>query len=399
MSIATTEQELHESFLQQTRNKLIHYAEVHGEDGLRKRMLNLIDNDFIDGMDVDEIVRIDPDECNHVSSNFGLGDMDDNRDLTIRNILSNDDIISGVLKSDTAGMFVGASKSYKTWHMIRMGLCVAHGLPWFGSATRKSKVLFINPELVSNEFQLRVQSVAKELNIGQFDSTNFHSLSLHKRYVTPDELMDGIEKIVKRDKYELVILDSLYRLYGRGTDENSNADMLRLMTRMEKMISNPHSAIVFSHHTPKGSQEGKRSIDMAAGGGLGRFVATCITTRILDEDKNRYSLEYTLRYHPPKKCVSIIAIGPKAELDVAFNRSELTGSNRYNNQTILEILAGGSYTASGLQKEVHQQTGMSRTAFYDNYWPVVKEMQGVTCTAGHFTYAQPVATTITTATS
>jgi len=101
--------------------------------------------------------------------------------------------------------------------------------------------------------------------------------------------MDAIENIVTRDKYELVILDSLYRLYGPRTDENSNADMLRLLTRMEKMISNPNSAIIFSHHSPKGDQTGKRSIDVAAGGGaLGRFVATCITTRIVDEDAKRY---------------------------------------------------------------------------------------------------------------
>src|SRR6202020_2274231 len=106
--------------------------------------------------------------------------------------------------------------------------------------------------------------------------------------------------------------------------ENSNSDMLRLLQRMEKMISNPNSAIIFSHHSPKGEQSNKRSIDVAAGGGaLGRFVATCITTRIIDEDENRYSLEFTSRYHKRKDCIGLIMDGPKAMVDNSFNKSEL----------------------------------------------------------------------------
>jgi len=399
MSNINSEEELQASFLQQTRNRLIHYADAHTDEGLKLRMLNLIDSGMIEPEDVVEICRANPQECPHNGGNFGLGELDDNRDLIVRTIRTSADIIAGVLKADTTGMFVGASKSYKTWHMIRLGLCVAHGLPWFGSATRKCKVLFVNPELMPNEFQLRVQSVAKELGIEHFDSCNFHSLSLHKRYVAPEELIDGIEKLVIRDKFELVILDSLYRLYGPRVDENSNADMLRLMTRMEKMVSNPNSAIIFSHHAPKGDQSNKRSIDVAAGGGLGRFVATCITTRILDEEKHRYSLEYTLRYHAPKASIGITACGPRAQIDTAFNKSELNGNNRYNNQAILNILATKGYTAGELQKEVHAQIGMSRTTFYDTYWPDVQEVPGVTCVDGRYAYAKPVTAGTISATS
>lgn len=138
MSNATNETELQASFLQQSRNKLIHYAEAHTDDGLRKRLLNLIDAGFIEAMDVDEIVKVNPTECARTSCNFGLGELDDNRDLLTRDISCNPDIIAGVLKSDTTGMFIGASKSYKTWHLIRLGLCVAHGLPWFGSPIVRS---------------------------------------------------------------------------------------------------------------------------------------------------------------------------------------------------------------------------------------------------------------------
>jgi len=394
MSNVTTDRELQDSFLQQTRAKIINYAEAHTDQGLKMRFLNLIDDGLIEFNDVEQICKAGPQDCPITSSNFGLGELDDNNNLLIRDIQSNPDIIAGILKTDTTGMFVGASKSYKTWHLIRLGLCVSHGLPWFGAATRKCKVLLVNPELIPNEFQSRVKSVARELGIEHLDHVNFKSLSLHKRYVPPDELMDGIENLVTRDKYELVILDSLYRLYGPRTDENSNGDMLRLLTRMEKMISQPNSAIIFSHHSPKGSQEGKRSIDVAAGGGaLGRFVATCITTRIVEEEGKRFSLEFTSRYHKRKDSVGLVMDGAKAVLDSGFNKSELNGNNRYNNQTILTILEGGKYTAAKLQQAVNDQTGMSKSTFYETYWPGIQKTDGVKCVAGKFSYTKPNAVT------
>ena len=390
MSNNNDTQELHKSFLNQTRSKLIHYHEAHPNQGLLTRLLNLIDKDAIDSTDVDKIVKEHPNVCVNSSSNFGLGLLDDNRDLLVRNITSNHDIIEGVLKSDTTGMFIGASKSYKTWHLIRLALCVSHGLPWFGNATRKCKVLLVNPELIGNEFQLRVQKVARELGITCFDHANFNSICLHKRYLAPDALMDAIENMVKRDKYDLVILDSLYRLYGPRTDENSNADMLRLLTRMEKMISNPNSAIVFSHHSPKGDQSGKRSIDVAAGGGaLGRFVATCITTRIVEEKSKHYSLEFTSRYHRYKESIGLIMDGPKAILDNAFNASELNGNNKYNNLAILNMMSEKQYTASELQKAVNKTLGMSKSVFYERYWQDIQKVAGVTCVDGKYRYQAP----------
>ena len=382
--------ELRKSFLTQTRSKLIHYHEAHPNSGLLTRILNLVDEGLIDGPDVDEIVKDQPTACANTSSNFGLGMLDDNTDLLVRNITSNHDIIEGVLKSDTTGMFIGASKSYKTWHLIRLGLCAAHGLPWFGNATRRCKVLIVNPELIANEFQLRVQKVARELGITHLDHTNFNSICLHKRYLAPDALMDAIENMVTRDKYDLVVLDSLYRLYGPRTDENSNADMLRLLTRMEKMISNPNSAIIFSHHSPKGDQSGKRSIDVAAGGGaLGRFVATCITTRIVEEKTKRYSLEFTSRYHRYKESIGLVMDGPVANLDTAFNASELNGNNKYNNLAILNMLSEKEYTASELQKAVKETIGMSKSVFYDRYWADIQKVDGVTCTDGKYRYTAP----------
>jgi len=54
-------------------------------------------------------------------------------------------------------------------------------------------------------------------------------------------------------------------------------------------------------------------------------------------------------------------------VDTAYNKSELNGDNRYNNQAILNMLAGKSYTATELQAEVKALTGMSRSTFYDSY--------------------------------
>ena len=112
-----SEKDLEASFLRQSRTKLINYADAHTDQGLKQRLLNLIDSGLIDFTDVDSICSANPEQCPTNSNNFGLGDLDDNHDLLMRDIRSNPDIIAGVLKTDTTGMFIGPSKSYKTWHL------------------------------------------------------------------------------------------------------------------------------------------------------------------------------------------------------------------------------------------------------------------------------------------
>ena len=140
MSSKHKEQAIEKEFRADSCRKIVDYAEANGSKAMRDRLIQLVEEGLMEGMDVEIFCSQKPNELAETRFNFGLGELDDHRDLMVRDIQSNPDIIAGVLKSDTTGMFVGASKSYKTWHLIRLALCIAHGIDWFGCKTKKSKV-------------------------------------------------------------------------------------------------------------------------------------------------------------------------------------------------------------------------------------------------------------------
>jgi len=172
--------------------------------------------------------------------------------------------------------------------------------------------------------------------------------------------------------------------------------MIKLMLKLEDMCGLEGVTVIFSHHTPKGNQEGRRTIDMAAGAGaLGRFVDTALVTRNLD-DNHRFSLQIVYRYGKAPDVVGLIMTGPNACLDPEFNKAEITTAGKYSNGPILSILAEKPIRVKELQEAVEAKTGMSRSTFTSTYWPAVKDVPGVTQDdEGLWTYVKPIPETIT----
>ena len=67
------------------------------------------------------------------------------------------EIIAGILHQGGKMAFGGGSKSFKTWTLLEMAICIATGSPWLGFATTLSNVLYLN-------FELPNWSVAKRLS-------------------------------------------------------------------------------------------------------------------------------------------------------------------------------------------------------------------------------------------
>ena len=84
--------------------------------------------------------------------NFGLPDYDDTDHILTRSLPSTPDLVEGLIKQGSITSFIGKSKTYKSWHLVRLGLCLANGVPWLGMNTKAGKVLFLNPELIRQEY-------------------------------------------------------------------------------------------------------------------------------------------------------------------------------------------------------------------------------------------------------
>ena len=71
--------------------------------------------------------------------------------LCAREIALPPELIQGLLHWGSKLLLGGASKSYKTWMLLLLALCIAYGLPWLGYQTAQARVLFVisksNPRL------------------------------------------------------------------------------------------------------------------------------------------------------------------------------------------------------------------------------------------------------------
>ena len=84
----------------------------------------------------------------------------------------------------------------------------------------------------------------------------------------------------------MICLDALYRLVPAGMRENENSDMTQIYNQIDRIALAADAAVLVVHHTTKGVQTEKGTMDVGAGAGaIGRATDTHVTfLRHADED-------------------------------------------------------------------------------------------------------------------
>ena len=62
-------------------------------------------------------------------------------------------------------MLGGGSKSFKTWTLSELAICVATGRPWLGFETTRGEVLYLNFELPAFSFEQRGRAICQAMGI------------------------------------------------------------------------------------------------------------------------------------------------------------------------------------------------------------------------------------------
>lgn len=143
----------------------------------------------------------------------------------------------------------GLPGSYKSWITQHLALAVATGTPLFGHfETQEGKVLIIDkenqPSLIKQRFNL----------FGALEGLEIYFLE--REFLIEDEqLVDQISEIVQKLGINLIIIDSLIRIY-RGKDENSSNDMAEVFRQLKK-FQDTGASVLFTHHNRKQSIFGK----------------------------------------------------------------------------------------------------------------------------------------------
>lgn len=205
-------------------------------------------------------------------------------------------IIDGLLRVGHKAIFSAPSKAGKTWAMINLALQVEAGGTWMGFECHRVPVLFLNFEILPDEFVKRVRLVQKASDFCGEIQVDFDILNLRDQPRSWEILTEYLkEACAKRDDegvepYGLIILDPIYKLLG-DTDENSNGGVGLLLAALGRLASETRTAVIFSHHHSKGAKAHVPILDRMSGAGCWARDPDLIMDLTEHEEEDCYTVE------------------------------------------------------------------------------------------------------------
>jgi AAA domain/DnaB-like helicase N terminal domain len=206
------------------------------------------------------------------------------------------ELLEGLLHKGSKMSLSGYSKSYKTWMLINLAISVATGTPWMGRASILSRVLYVNFEIQDWSWQERITAILSHRALKPGD--NLHLWNLRGHAADYRSLIPKIIQCTRAEKYDLIILDPLYKLYG-GVDENAAGDVAALLNALESLSVQTGAAIAFGTHFSKGDASSKDAIDRQSGSGVFARDPDSLLIFTAHEEADAYTVEPILRNFKP----------------------------------------------------------------------------------------------------
>lgn len=185
-------------------------------------------------------------------------------------------VVEGMFTDESVVLVHAGSKLGKTWWALKLASCIACGKPFFGRDVADiDKILYINGELSTRMLARRFHILAEK------EGTSVECVEevvdiISTREIPNFNLHECLAEIGK--DYGLVIIDPAYVIYPEDTfDENSNRDVVKMLTKVGSFAQTNKVPVVIIHHNRKGN-ENAQHFDAASGAGAyGRYASTLIT--------------------------------------------------------------------------------------------------------------------------
>jgi hypothetical protein len=280
------------------------------------------------------------------------------------------DIVEGVAHAGAKIVLGGTSKSFKTWLLCDLAIAVATGTDWLGFHARRGRALFINLEIQPPFFAQRIQTICQAKNV-QLEPDWLRVLNLRGHAADSATLLPRLLPLIGRDQYALDVIDPVYKLLG-GRDENKAGDIATLLNDLERLTVKTGAAVAFGSHYSKGNQAAKESIDRIGGSGVFARDPDSILNFTRHEEKDCFTVEMTLRNHPPVDPFVVRWNFPLMQRDESLDPAQLKKPAgrppKFSTAQVLEHVSwtDGAYV-SDICKHVMKVTGMSRRTFFDRW--------------------------------
>jgi len=295
------------------------------------------------------------------------------------------ELIRGVLHKDTKLVLGGASKSFKSWSLLDMAASIALGAPWWGLQTTQGRVLYVNFEIPRWAFRLRLQSLREAKQAKSFNG-NLKTICLRGKADDAEKMLARVEREIGRDKYDLIILDPIYKMLGDG-DENKAGDIAKILNRVEALLVKTSAAVAFGAHYSKGNQAGKEAQDRIGGSGVFARDPDTLLNMTRHEEEDCFSVDVTTRNLPPVESFVVRWQYPVMVVDNDLNPAKLKKANfstEYDAKELAVLLAERPLTSTEWKTRALEEIGMSEKTFYR----LKKTLKNVICEDGKFRVAE-----------
>ena len=209
-------------------------------------------------------------------------------------------LIDGLLRREEVMNVIAAPKTGKSWLIMQLALALVTGGKWCGKDCTKSRVLLVDNELHRETLSCRLHRVASTLGISD-DDERLDGLTVFSQRGTEKDmrLLRDQLKEYGGQKFDVVIIDALYKALPQDVDENSNGQITAIYNLLDKYAQEMKAAIVLVHHTSKGNQANKSVTDVGSGAGAqSRSPDTHLTLR-QHSAENVVSVFCRVRSFPP----------------------------------------------------------------------------------------------------
>ena len=293
--------------------------------------------------------------------------MEDAAELISKPIVLPDDVIEGVLHRGAKMVLGGGSKTFKTWMLVDLAISVATtGRAWLAKfQTKRGRVLYINLELQGAFFAKRLRDVCNENHVNP-ELGYLIVWNLRGKAADLSRLRPLLLQRITQNEYVLIIIDPIYKLLGLR-DENKAGDIASLLNEIEALAVETGAAVAFGAHYSKGNQAGKEVIDRIGGSGVFARDPDSILNFTKHEENDCFTVDATLRNHPPIKPFVVRWEYPLMCVDATLNPSELKqpGRPELHRAKDLLFLVDKPMAATEIVKMAHEEFGMERRRVYE----------------------------------
>ena len=161
-------------------------------------------------------------------------------------------LIDGLLPENSLGEMFGSSTHYKTFIILNMLFCIAHGIPFHGREVKQGRVIYMAGE--GREGLLKRLTALSEHYGVPLDRNMFLVPDINVDLLDKDSVQSLANFLRTKGKSEMIVFDTLPS-YTRGMDTNGDTHWNVIKGNLQDLISPLVNVISWVMHTNLSSKD------------------------------------------------------------------------------------------------------------------------------------------------